>query len=352
MRITHVLGTDGFAGTERYVVEVAGEQARGGHDVAVVGGSATAMVEQLPPAVRWSPGAAPKEALRSLVVGGRRDVVHSHITRADFVALMAAPVTGGRRVSTRHITAPRGYGPLAQRLAPAVRAGLAREIAVSRYVSELITPRPDVVLLNGVRAQPDLDGERQPVVLMAHRLAPEKDTETGLRAWAASELGDRGWRLVIAGDGEDRSQLEALARELGVGGSVDFVGWLTDPAEAFRTASLFLAPASGEPLGLSVLEAMALGLPVVASASGGFLETVGADPGAAVFPPGDAAAAGALLRRLADDHAGRSAYGDRLRALQGTRFTLEQHVDALLGIYAEALAEGRRLGAPRLRRRS
>ena len=331
-----MVGTGQFAGLERYVVEVSAELARRGHDVAVVGGAPEAMERLLAAPVRWSPGATPRDALRALATGGRRDVVHSHITKADFIALMAAPLTGGRRFSTRHITAPRGYGRSARVLAPIVRKALTQEIAVSEYVAETVTPRPGIVLINGVRVQPDVQQERQHYVLMAHRLAPEKDTETGLRAWAACGLADRGWRLVVAGAGEERPHLERLVAELGIGRSTEFVGWLADPTEAFRTAGILLAPAPGEPCGLSILEAMAQGLPVVAAASGGNLETVGLSPDAATFPPGDHEAAAGHLVRLAADDAARAAYGRSLRDLQRSRLSLTGHVDCLLEIYAGA----------------
>ena len=298
------------------------------------------MVRLLDAPVRWAPGASTGDLLRALARGGRRDVVHSHITKADYSALMAAPVTRGKRISTRHITTPRGYGRLAKVLAPVVRRALAREIAVSRYVSDLLERPSDVVLLNGVRPQAEVTEERQRFVLMAHRLAPEKDTRTGLRAWAESGLSDRGWRLVVAGAGQERSTMEHLAAELGITGSTDFVGWLADPTEAFRTAGIFLAPAPTEPCGLSILEAMAQGLPVVAAGSGGNPETVGQDPAAATFPPGDASAAAAHLVRLADDDDARRAYGTSLRRLQRAELSLDVHVDRLLEVYREVV-EGR-----------
>ncbi|QNG37260.1 glycosyltransferase family 4 protein [Geodermatophilaceae bacterium NBWT11] len=327
------MGTDQFAGLERYVVEVASEQSRRGHHVSVVGGDPASMQRLLTPAVEWHPGATPRDALRALVRQGRRDVVHSHITKADFVALAAAPVNRGRRFSTRHLTAPRGHGPRAQRLAPLVRRALHREIAVSRFVSDEVRPASDVVLLNGVREQPDTSPDRQHVVLMAHRLAPEKDTETGIRAWALSGLADRGWTLVIAGHGAERDPLEQLARELGVADSTDFVGWLPDPTDAFRTSGVLLAPALAEPCGLSILEAMSFGLPVVASASGGNPETVGTAAGATLFPAGDANAAADHLWALADDPTRRATYGRELQELQRAEFSLGVHVDRLTEVY-------------------
>lgn len=334
LRITQIITTDGFAGTERYVVDVANELARRDHEVAVVGGSPDWMPGLLTAAIRWLPGADLRQTLRALLASGRRDVVHSHMTKADFAALIAAPVTGGRRVSTRHIAAPRGWTVAARRLAPLVRGRLAAEIAVSRFIDSALEVPADLVLLNGVSPMPEVTGPRQPVVLLAQRLAVEKDTATALRAWARSGLAATGWRLVVAGDGPERTSLEALARELGASSTVEWLGWVADPAPLLVTSGILLAPAPSEPCGLAVLEAMAAGLPVVAAGAGGHLETLGQLHDAALFPPGDERRAAGHLARLAGDEGLRSAYAARARRLQRERFTLAGHVDRLEQLYA------------------
>lgn len=333
MRIAHVVVTPSFAGTERYVVEVASVQADRGHQVAVVGGEPGRMRDLLPPEVAWLPGDTARTALASLRRTGRRDVVHSHMTKADFVALAAAPTTRGRRFSTRHITAPRGYGRAARILAPVVRHALTAEIAVSEFVAQQLERRPEAVLLNGVRPQDPGPATRRKAVLVAQRLAPEKDTATALAAFAASDLAARGWTLTVAGDGPERADLEARARDLGLGDAVEFLGWVADPAELLAGSAVLLSTAPAEPCGLSILEAMAVATPVVAAGAGGPLETVGLLPDAALFPPGDPAAGGTALARLADDADGRAAYGRSLRELQRSRFDLAGHVDRLDEVY-------------------
>lgn len=336
--MTQVVTTDLFAGTERYVVNVARELASRGHDVAVVGGNPAAMPLALGVGLPWRPGANTSQTVRSLLAGGRRDIVHSHMTKADFCAAAVSPVVGGRRLSTRHITAPRGFSPLARRLAPAVRRSLARELAVSGFVSRSLEVPADEVLLNGVYEIPTSKEPRARTVLVAHRLAPEKDTPTALRAFALSGLASRGWRLRIAGAGEDRAALEGLAEKLAITDHTDWLGWVDDSARLFRLEGILLAPAPSEPCGLSILEAMAAGMPVVASGSGGNVETIGQLPTAALFSPGDAAAAAGQLVGLADDDLARAAYGDELRRLQRKRFTLEGHVDRLEALYRRVLA--------------
>lgn len=333
LRIAHVVVTPAFAGTERYVVEVASAQAAQGHQVAVVGGLPSQMRALLPAEVAWYPGGAPREALASLRRVGRRDVVHSHMTKADFVALAAAPSTRGRRFSTRHITAPRGHGRAARLLAPVVRRALHAEIAVSEFVAGELETRPDAVLVNGVRPQEAGPEHRQDTVLVAQRLAPEKDTPTALAAFAASGLVGRGWTLTVAGDGPERPALERQAAGLGIGDAVRFLGWVDDPADLLATSAVLLSTATAEPCGLSILEAMAVATPVVSAASGGPLETVGQLPGAVLFPPGDVDAAGQALARLARDPDGRRSYGAQLRALQQARFDLDGHVAGLQEVY-------------------
>lgn len=336
LRVTHLITNAEFAGTERYVVDVSTQLIERGHDVVVIGGKPESMQALLPDGVRWHEGASASTALRQLVAGGRRDIVHSHNAKGDFVALMGAPVSGGSRVSTRHITAPRGYSPLARRLGRVVRAALRTEIAVSRWTSDQLERPADVVLLNGVQPQPDVTAQRRDVVLLAQRLDPEKDTETALRAWAHSRLGERGWTLRIAGSGSEREKLDALVGSLGITASTEFTGWVPEVGELYRTSAVFFAPAPTEPCGLSILESMAQGMAVVAAASGGTLETVGTHPRAAMFPPGDAEAASVQLLRLADDPDLRSGYGDELRELQRTSFSISVHVDRLERLYRDA----------------
>ena len=136
---------------------------------------------------------------------------------------------------------------------------------------------------------------------MLQRLDTEKAPEVGLRAWAASGLAGRGWRLVVAGSGALRPGLEAECATFGPPCGVTFAGNVDDTDGLLAGASILLAPAPAEPFGLSVVEAMSHGLAVVAAAGGAHLETVG-DAGV-LFAPGDVTAAATALAGLADDRA-------------------------------------------------
>ena len=119
--------------------------------------------------------------------------------------------------------------------------------------------------------------------------------------------------------------------------SVEFLGHRRDMWELMRAAGVLLAPRTDEAFGLSVVEAMARGLPVVAAGSGAHLETVGSAPGAALFEPGDADDAARLLRELADSQEERESYGARLQVVQRERFTVEQQARRTDAVYRELL---------------
>ena len=183
---------------------------------------------------------------------------------------------------------------------------------------------------NGVADRPQADLEEQTVVML-QRLDEEKAADVGLRAWAASGLAGRGWRLVVAGSGVLRPALEQLAAELGCAPSTTFAGQVADTDALLARSSILLAPAPAEPFGLSVVEAMAHGLAVVAAGGGAHVETVG-DAGV-LFAPGDWEAAGRSLVELADDRDTLRRTGAALRSRQRERYSIGGHLDRLEDLY-------------------
>jgi glycosyltransferase involved in cell wall biosynthesis len=245
-------------------------------------------------------------------------VVHVHMTAAEAAAWLARPVQRAPIVATRHLAGDRGSGTLAQLLTRVTSRPLSRDIAISQFVADSIEG-PCVLLPNGVSDQPQAALDSHTVVML-QRLTPEKSPEVGLRAWSASGLGATGWRLVVAGAGELDGSLRRLADQLGISDSVDFTGLVTDTDRLLDESAVLLAPASAEPFGLSVVEAMAHGIPVVAAEGGAHVETVGED--GILFAPGDANAAARALVTLSDDLDLRRRVGGRLRDRQQARFSL------------------------------
>ena len=338
MRITHLVRSDGWAGVETHVVTLAREQARRGDDVLVVGGDPQRAETWLRGSqVRHLPARTVPQAVRTLGQTAVPDILHVHMTAAEIAAALSIRMRRTPVVSTRHFASPRGSGPLSRPVGNLVRRRISAQVAVSRFVAEHIDGESTVILA-GVEAQPRVPAARRdPVVLVVQRLQPEKNTQLALTAFAASGLATTGWRLQLAGRGPLRAPLEALARDLGVGAAVHFLGHRSDVPDLMSSASLLLAPRDDEAYGLSVVEAMASGLPVVAAGAGGHLQTVGGVERAALFRPGDVADAARLLKLLASDPDLRDNYGRALQAVQRRKLTPAAQAEATQDVYRSVL---------------
>lgn len=333
MRITFCVRSHAFAGVERYIAYVAPELFRRGWDVTVLGGEETRMQRELR-GVPFLRAATTREVFDQL----RRtpsDLVHTHMTAAEVAAVIDQRLHRWPLVTTRHFAANRGSTRPARLVGRFVFRSLSAQISISRFVAEKIH-EPSVVILNGVPAV-DVERTPRPQVLIAQRLEPEKSTEVALSAWARSSLPKRGWKLLIAGDGQERQRLEARASRLQLGRSVEFLGHRADMSLLMGQSSVLLAPAPAEPFGFSVAEAMATGLPVVAAAGGAHPETVGAVREDWLFPPGDAEAAACALDALCEEDGLREEYGAALRSWQRQHLSVLAHVDQLEALYRQVL---------------
>lgn len=339
MRILHVIRSDGFAGVERHVVTLASGQARLGHDVALIGGDLGAMSHALSAPLDVIPGRTTLEVTRAvgrLTRTLRPDVVHAHMTAAEVGAALGLGIQSTPLVATLHFARPRGANPAHAAITRLIARRLRGQIAVSKYVAAH-SEGDSTVIYPGVPADataPD-PAERSSVVLVAQRLELEKSTDVAVIAFAASGLAADGWRLDIAGDGKQRASLQGLVTELGITDSVRFLGHRSDLPELMCRSAILLAPCQVEGVGLTVLEAMAYGLPVIAAGAGGHLETVGQAQQAALFAAGSAEQAAEHLRRLASDSATRASYGHELWRIQQTHFTPAAQAEATLRFYEE-----------------
>lgn len=340
LRVVHVVCTDAFAGVERYVVTVAAGLAARGCEVVVVGGHPRQMPSELGPAgVAWYPGASARAAVARLARLGRADVVHAHMSDAELAATLALPATRAKLVVTRHFAQRRGSSPAARALGALAPYVVAEQLAISQFVAESIDGA-SVVVVPGVRDvdDPAPPERRRSTVLMVQRLAQEKRVEVGIEAFARSDLRRQGWSLEIAGSGPADAELRALAARLDLGESCRFLGQRFDVDALYREAGIFLATRPDEPYGLSVVEAMAHGLAVVAARGGGHSETVGCADEPALFRAGDVDDAARQLSELARDAARRARYGAELRAIQRARFTTSQQVEQTLAVYRRVTA--------------
>jgi glycosyltransferase involved in cell wall biosynthesis len=177
-----------------------------------------------------------------------------------------------------------------------------------------------------------LDPGRRGIVHVA-RHHPVKDQPTLIRgfATAAADLPDVD--LVLVGDGPLRQDLEDLARSLGVAGRVKFVGIRSNVPDWLAAADAFALTSVSEAASLTLLEAMATGLPVVVTAVGGNPEIVRDGVDGLHVPRGDVAALSAAFRRLFTDPALAARLGASGRARARDRYRLDRTVDAYYTLY-------------------
>lgn len=145
-------------------------------------------------------------------------------------------------------------------------------------------------------------------------------------------------RLVIAGDDPHglRPALEALARELGVADAVRFTGAVpvAGAATVFARATVVAQPSLGEPFGMTVIEAMACGRPVVGTASGGIPDAIVDRRGGRLVPPGDERLLADALCRVLEQQGEAEALGAFNRRLVEERYALDVVVDRIEETYA------------------
>lgn len=178
---------------------------------------------------------------------------------------------------------------------------------------------------------------QRPRVLFLGRLHAQKNLTTLLAAWPQVRRVVPA-SLLLAGEGPERNRLHAQAQELGVADSVHFVGAVSNPVEYLRTADAFVLPSLAEGMSNSLLEAMAVGLPVAVSRIGGNTDVVADGQTGLLVEPHDAAAwAAAIVRLLAAPEFGRQ-LGAAARELVSARYSIQAVVDQYIRLYQRLLA--------------
>lgn len=179
----------------------------------------------------------------------------------------------------------------------------------------------------------------QDIVLFAGRLIPHKGADTLIRAFAQVP---QPARLVVSGSGPELPRLRRLADGLGLSGRIDFKGDRPSPQELYPIARLVVVPSLWpEPFGLVGPEAMAHGIPVVASRVGGIPEWLDDGEVGFLFEPGDVQGLADRINRLLFDRPLARRLGQRARAVAGSRFTVPGYVDRFLEVLKEAISSSR-----------
>lgn len=225
---------------------------------------------------------------------------------------------------------------------------VANSAAAREYVvSEGIRPDKITVIVNGLDASrfrpAAARGRRRTVLTVAH-LRPGKGHEVLLRAVPTVLRRVPDVRFVIAGDGSRRAELEQLSRQLGLERAVTFAGHQHDIAATLHTGDIFAFPSLMEASPNAVLEAMAAGLPVVATRAGGIPEAIDDGRTGLLTRPGDPDdLARAILMLLENDALATQIAADGRHSVE-QRFSFEQMTRAFEALYLRELrASGDRL---------
>jgi sugar transferase (PEP-CTERM/EpsH1 system associated) len=367
--IVHVLSSLAMGGQEKMALDLVRRQVRDGRQVSVVSlagdpgaiepefraaGAETAVV------ARDKPGLTPSLAWRlaGWLRAHRAALVHTHNRMALIYGAPAARLAGAAVVHTKHGRNPKGgtrllAGNVAGRLVHAFVAVSPELAAFARQRHEVGAARLSVIT-NGIdveRFHPDPEARRAVraelgvddevfLVGTVGRVAVEKDHALLLRA-VQPLLGSK-LHLVIAGDGPLLGELRAQVAAAGVEAQVHLLGLRRDVPAVLNALDLFVLSSRTEGLPLVVPEAMASGLPVIATAVGGLPSVLDEGRTGFLVPPEDAERLRAQVRRVADAPDLGRAVGERARSDAHARYSAERMHREYLALYDRLLGARRR----------
>ncbi len=309
-----------FAGAERMTAVIANELAGRGYTVHILSLWDAASCFNLEPRVRHEALFAQRPSFKkrfvSTVIGIRRylkrhriDVLIEVDTMLTLFTLPACAGLGVRRIAWEHCNFDQDLGRGARRVARRLAVRTCEHVVVLTQRDrdkweQALGARNVVAIPNALPfAMPEKRSDRtSKIALAVGRLTHAKGFDVLLHAWKIVAREHPDWRLDIVGDGELHDALMTLRNELGLSASVRLLPARRDLSDLYRGASLFCLSSRYEGFGLVLIEAMAHGLPVVATdCETGPREVLGAAAHAALVPVDDADALGhAICRTIAD----------------------------------------------------
>jgi N-acetyl-alpha-D-glucosaminyl L-malate synthase BshA len=330
----HTLGGSGVVAGE-----LGRELARRGHEVHFISAALPGRLEPKPDGIflHQVPLEAPPPLgsqafplllaaqLTEVVRTRKIDLIHAHYALPHAAAALLARATLGAAAPPLLLTlhgsdvpehAPEGMMMLLRRLAKEAAAITVPSASLAARARERLSQQQRFeVIPNFVDVERFSPGPSRPsgrVLFHASNFRPVKRPVDLVRIFARVRKQMRA-TLVLAGDGPERPRVEEEVRSLGLSEDVRFAGTPNDLLPLLRAADLFLLPSASESFGLAALEALACGVPVVGSRTGGLPEVVG-DAGA-LYEPGDVDAMALAAVRILGDIAEHS----RLRKLARDR---------------------------------
>jgi len=285
------------------------------------------------------------------------DLVHSCLYRSNVISSLSSRLSRQRPklVTSQHSLTPRGNDMKAGLLVKRTRRLSDRVVAVSRAVEEVlirdggVAPHRVERIDNGIdTSEFRLDGdnrlrgdlgidEQESILLVVGRLAFVKGYDVLLRSLARLARKDLQCRLLVVGEGPELRALESLVEELEIADRVLFLGFRENVASIYGASDIFVLPSRREASPNALLEAMASGCAIIASAVGGVPEMVNDEDSALLVPPSDEIALAESLERLILDRGLRERLGTKAQEEASARWDVSVMVEKYAKLYRQLL---------------
>lgn len=306
--------------------------------------------------------------LKHMILTGKYDIIHCHGARGNMMGAFLRRLTGLPVVTTVHSDYRLDYmGRFFSRLTYGTINTIALRILdyrigvsdamVDLLISRGFDPNKLFSIYNGLDFTPrpikmeraaffrsvGLNADENNIVIgIAARLNPVKDIATLIRAFAIAHAQRPELRLLIAGDGEQMTELKALAASLGVADTVCFAGWLSDVDSFYHAIDINTLTSLSETFPYSLTEGARAGLPTIASRVGGVPYLIDHGANGLLFEAGNADALAAHMVTLAADPALRERLGSNLYQKAKQVYSLDATVARQVDIYQAVLRRSAR----------
>jgi glycosyltransferase involved in cell wall biosynthesis len=290
-------------------------------------------------------------ALDRLSAGGPLDLIHAHYAvPAGDAALrwlrrhrpdvpLVVSVHGG---DLSYVARRTGRGArTVTRVLRSADAVIANSEMTRQGIEQLTGPLARIRVIHPGADSPNGAAERHaaPTLVTVAHLEPHKNQENVIRALAALAGPHPRLRYELIGKGPDRERLERIARSLGVGDRVGFLGPMPHEAalDELARCHVHVMPSIHDAFGVAHVEAMAAGLPAIGGEGTGAEDIAAAGEGITLVPPGDVSALARAIERLVADDAERERVGQAARHTAAAHFSWQRNADETLALYEEVV---------------
>ena len=373
MRILHIISSGGMYGAESVILNLSRGLAEQGHQsiVGVFDNSAESNLQLAEAAARTGievhqircRGQIDRSvvtSIRKLAATTRADVLHAHGYKADIYTFMAMRRAGAGLVSTCHNWLDSDwkvklYGALDRQ----VLRGYDRVVGVSEPVRQRlleagVQSERICAIGNGIDVRPfetakavlreELGCREELIVGFVGRLSREKGADIYLRAAAVVLERRSSTHFVLAGDGPDRAMLEGLAKELGIEAKVTLLGRRTDVPSIYASLDLLVSSSRMEGLPMAILEGMASGCALVATAVGEVPRVVSDGVTGRLVPAEDVVSLAEAILEMLGDAGRRRQMGVAAREVVARDFSAAAMTASYIELYKRACSDRAKLG--------